>query len=114
MPPPCLENGPVRLREPEIVALDRPAVELDPTLVDHPPPVARRLPQPPCEEGREMDRVFRHLHLLDFVGRLVLAHDASEVLFAAACAVLAVPPAGDAACELELPLHGVVRMRVVA
>src|SRR5436190_16767024 len=108
-----LEDAPFGLREWEIVARDRPAVELDASLVDHAPPVAGGFPKPACQERRQVHGVVRDAHFLDVVWCLVLAHDPREVALPAPRAFLAVPAADDPPRELELPLHRVVGMRTV-
>src|SRR3954470_20756741 len=110
MAPPGLEDASLGLRELEIVTVDRPAVDLDAALVDHPAPVAGGVAQLLGQECRQVDLGLRHAHPGDVRGRLVLTHDAREVLLSAPRALVSVPARDDAARELELPLHRVVGM----
>src|SRR6266545_4987686 len=91
---------------------DRLALYFDASLGDQPPRLAGRSdPEILHEQGRQMERVAGgKRRLLHVVRRLVFAHHTREVLLPAPRSLLSVPPADDAACELELPLHGVLRM----
>src|SRR5262245_18854 len=94
-----LQDSPVGLRECQIVALEGAAVELDPALIDHPAPVAGRLPQAAREKGRQVDGIFGDGNVVDLVRSLVFAHDASEVLLPSTRALFAVPAPDDSTRE---------------
>src|SRR6476619_3359445 len=102
---PRLEDRAGGVGEVEIVALDRLSAELDPALVDHAAPVARRFAQLLRQERRQVDLRLGHAYLGDVVGRLVLADHPREVLLTSPRPLLPMPARDDPPSELELPLH---------
>src|SRR5437764_15375602 len=107
-----LDDGPVEPRPREVELGDGLAVHPDPARGDQAPGFAGRAdPQMFGQQSGQVEwvagrqRGFGHL-----LGRLVLPHDAREVLLPMPGAVVTVPPRDDAAGQLELPLHRILRM----
>src|SRR5579862_3994507 len=111
-----LEHGTLERPGRQLVDRDRRAVQLDPALVDLAAPMAPRLAEALLQNRGKIDDAVRRgkSRLRHLLGRLVLPHNAREMLLAGAGAFRPVPACGDPARELELPLHRRLRMLAAA